>query len=53
MTPKEVLTNLKGFIGWEYSCYSMCKKEADICIEALEEKIEADTLNEGKEKDAE
>jgi hypothetical protein len=40
MRAVEVLDNLKGFIGWEYSSYSMCKKEADECIKALEAYIE-------------
>ena len=46
MRAVEVLDNLKGFNAWEYSSYHMSKEEADVCIEALEEKIEAERLRE-------
>ena len=32
----ELLTNLKGFTGWEFSAYHLEKEDAEIVIDALE-----------------
>lgn len=49
MRAVEVLDNLKGFVGWEYSSYHMSKDEADKCIEALTVLKNLEEMTEGKE----
>ena len=42
----DVLTNLKGYDGYQYSNYGLCEPEALVCIEAIEKQIpeEYDTV---------
>lgn len=40
MTTKDVLTNLSNYSCFDFKHYPMSKEEADVCIEALKEKIE-------------
>lgn len=49
MKPVEVLDNLKGFAGWDYSSYQMSKAEAEVCIEALKVLINLDQFTEKEE----
>lgn len=39
MRTKDVLTNIKGFNGYDYANYGLNKSEADVCIKALERRI--------------
>ena len=50
MRPIDVLDNLQGFNGWDYSSYNMSKAEADVCIEALKVLINLDQFTEKKEE---
>lgn len=43
MTAKEVLDNIKGYVGYEIANYPLCEKEAKVIVKALENLRERDS----------
>jgi len=48
MTAREVLVNIKNYDLWEFRDYKLSKKEAEVIVEALREKVERDEREQAK-----